>query len=99
MSTLNVVLDNDWKDVSTGKVSIVLVSGEEFWAFNGLLPPPANTKLRDFIPITGKVGQAAYSYGGTEKTFCRIAGPNKATGDEGSTGRGMRIAISVTPIV
>lgn len=97
--TKNFTLNNEWQEVFTGVVSIVLVSGRSFWAYNGAVAPPAATKLRDFIPLTGDFGQAAYGYGGTQKTFCRIAGPDISPGTEESTGLGTAIVVSVTPII
>lgn len=97
--TKNFVLNNDWEEVFTGPVSVVVVSGRNFWAYNGPSAPPDATKLQDFVPITGDFGQAAYSYGGTQKTFCRIAGPDISPGTEQSTGLGTANIVSVTPII
>lgn len=97
--TKNFTLNNDWQEVSVGLVSIVLVSGGAYWAYNATSPPPDATKLRDFVLITGEPGAANYSYGGTQSTYCRIAGPDSASGNEASTGLGSRIEISVTPIL
>ncbi len=98
--TKNFVLNNEWEEVySSGLVSIVLVSGRSFWAYNGPSAPPAATKLKDYVPLTGDFGQAVYAYGGTQKTFCRIAGPDISPGTEESTGLGLKIEISVTPII
>lgn len=97
MATENKVLTDAWLEVSTGPVSIVIVSGRSFWAFNGSTAPTGSTRLQDYVPITGDFGQAAYSYGGTEKTFCRIAGDNK--GVVAATGLGESTVVSVTAIV
>ena len=88
MATLtpNIVLTDDWLEVSEGPVSIVMVSGSAFWALNG---PTIPTDDKAFVPITSDFGQAAYSYGGTEKTFC------KRTGSAGSANAAV---VSVTEI-
>ncbi len=97
MVTVNRTLTDAWLEVATGPVSIVMVSGRSFWAFNGATAPTGVARLKNYVPITGDFGQAAYSYGGTEKTFCRITGADDGT--VASTGRGKAIEVSVTPIV
>ncbi len=97
MATQNFTLDDAWTEVSTGPVSVVMVSGRSFWAFNGAAAPTGATRLANFVPITGEFGQAAYSYGGTEKTFCRVTGDNK--GVDAATGTGVATIVSVTSIV
>lgn len=97
MATENKILTDAWLEVSTGPVSIVMVSGRSFWAFNGGAAPTGATRLKNFVPITGEFGQAAYSYGGTEKTFCRITGADD--GVVAATGLGGAIEVSVTPII
>ena len=95
--TENFELNDDWQEMFTGPVSIVLVSGKTFWAYNGSSPPPASTKLQDFVPLTCEGGEAAYSYGGTQKTYCRIGGLD--SGVHPAQGRRVRTIISVTPII
>lgn len=81
MATENKILNDVWQELSVGQVSIVRVSGLDFWGFNGASAPTDNT---NFIPLT-----EGYSYGGNEKTFARIAGPDT----------GLTVTVSVTPII
>ena len=77
ISTVNTTLNDDtWQEVGDGPVFIIIESGASIYVVNGTTLPVGNGA---HMTISNKIGERSYSYGGTEKTYAKVAEQSEGT--------------------
>ena len=77
ISTINTTLNDDtWQEVGDGAVFITIESGGSIYIVNGTTLPVGNGA---HITISNLVGERSYTYGGTEKTYAKVAEQSAGT--------------------